>query len=145
MPKERTVVRSSNLHVVINTNISMKKVNSQPDPSQYLKDIIYRLKEGLEDMKKNIHVFAKPNQGESVPELKNFTFGLEIGPKMKMLHVDGNIGFSGFSQLDSRRIQHYFNHKLEGYSKGTFCHVSFTPDNLAATKEYSEKDGMKLI
>lgn len=145
MPKERTVVRSSNLHVVINTNISMKKVNSQPDPSQYLKDIIYRLKEGLEDMKKNIHVFAKPNEGESVPELKVFTFGLEIGPKMKMLHVDGTVSFSGFCQLDSRRIQHYFNHKLEGYSKGTFCFISFVPNNIKAVQEYSEKENMKLI
>jgi len=135
--------RSSQFHVVINTNISYKRIQEQPNQKEYLSRLVHKVNEGLKSMKTNITHFYK--DGGDNPKLKQFSFNLEVGPVRKFIHLDGYIYFDGFTHLDSKKIQQHFNEVLERYCKGCFVHISFVPDNITAVEQYSRKDGMTLI
>ena len=136
--------RSSQFHVIVNSNISYKRIQEQPNQKEYLSRLVHKVNEGLESMKTNIKHFYK--EGGENPKLKQFSFNLEIGSKRRFIHLDGFLYFEdGFTLLDSKKIQQHFNQALEGFCKGCFVHISFVPDNLKAIEAYSKKDRMNLI
>ena len=135
--------RTGIFHVIINTNISYKRIQKEPNKKEYLTHLVNRVNEGLESMKTNIKHFYK--EGGDNPNMQKFSFNLEIGPIRRYIHLDGYLSFSGFTLLDSKKIQQHFNEKLEGFCKGCFVHISFVPDNIKAIEAYSKKDGMTLI
>jgi len=133
--------KRSNLHLVVNTNISHRYLSSISREERA--DIIKVLTNTLEDLKTAGFSEFKKNTIKS--ELIDYTAYLEVGTKKKFLHVDSIARFEGFTQLDSKRIQFLFNDRLKQYSKGTYVNIKFIPDNLQTVEDYSKKDGMQLI
>lgn len=139
----RTIKRASRFHVVINLNISYKQLQ--------LESTLYRVKM-VQDIIKTLELFKQElakrqfmiNNDQDI-KLEQYRFHLEVGAKRKFVHLDGWIFFDKFCHLDSRAIQNWFNDKLLIYTRGTFCNVSYVPDNISAIQQYSQKDGNVLV
>lgn len=131
----------SNFHFVINSNVPANQLISKG--RQFRLELINKLKDTSVELRDNIGRYCR--NAVICPQLTNFTANLEVGPQKKMLHIDGYMSFSGYTQLDFKRITDLFNSRLAGYSSGVYLNVQYVHDSVRVVQIYSAKDGNSLV
>lgn len=164
---------SSNFHIVINPNKSMKTAEKNigetlkkkyPDLSEdklktkttnvfnlykrkyelTLKKTTQKLKESLKNQEKTyVQNYGTPTP----PPIKDFAFFLEEGSVMERWHLDGVIKFADFCHLNFGAIRELYKKGLKNFlQKSDKIHLSVKSvrDSYENIKQYSEKGGRKI-
>lgn len=164
---------SSNFHIVINPNKSMKTAQSDianslkakyPDMAEdklktkitnvfniyktkyelALKKTTQKLKTSLKNREKT---YTRGYQTPLPPPIQDFAFFLEEGSIMERWHLDGVIKFSDFCQLNFGAIRALYKKGLKEFipkSDKIYMSVQTVRDSYENIKQYSEKGGKKI-
>lgn len=141
LEKARSRKKASQFHVIINLNTSSNKLKKET--RQYRFDMIKAIQAALKLFVDDIKIFMLDTDGD-FPKITKSSFNLEIGKKKLFIHVDSYIYFDGFTLLDSKKMQRFFNEELKLYTNGTYVNLTYFHDTAAAIEKYSKKDGMPL-
>ena len=139
----------SQFHLVANTNISSRQY-SEFTPEKK-RNFINTMKGFAEYLKENFRDYLKapvPSERKSV-KMEDIQINIEIQENPKsagLLHLDGVIFFNKYALWDFDKLNPLWNSFIRhaGGKKG-IINMPFMPNYANNAKQYSEKQGMRLI
>ncbi len=133
----------SQFHVVLNTNITYKKMNKAT--TEWKENLFETINDTMEYWVDNIDQFIfcdNLNYGTNLKNKKviSHEFNLEVGNKNGQVHLDGFINFDGYCKINLPKSSKFFNEALAEFTPGTYLKVRYYRDNKNIIKEYSRKE-----
>ena len=133
----------SQFHIVLNTNITYKKMNKATE--EWKDDLYETLNNSLEYWVAEIDKFIfcdNLTHGTNMKNKKvtNHEFNLEVGNKAGQLHVDGFIEFDSYCKINLPKTSNFFKEALAEFTPGIYLKVTYYRDNKNIIKEYSRKE-----
>lgn len=135
----------SQFHIVANSNVSSRQFKAWPEDEQK-RYIQVMLKFGKFLRKKFRLLLKAPIESErSQVKLKNISLNIEVAPKSGLIHLDGNIFFDKYCLFDFEKLNTVWRKFItEAGGKSGIINLSFMPDYISNSKNYSKKDKMNL-